>query len=93
VTFTAVTPDSIDSAKWNRLALQIRADGQISVWLNGKHAITLPLDADIGADRKRYLAILGAALDTHLFVRDLIWLMHAAAAVATGQEARENADH
>lgn len=60
------------SGDWNRLALQVRADGETSIWLNGEHVVTGRLHADLTRRDGWRIGLFGRAVDTELWVRDLI---------------------
>jgi hypothetical protein len=72
VPFKGGLPGSFDPDGWNRLALQVRVDGQVSAWVNGELVVLPPLHADLTDGRPWHIAIVGAAVDTDLHARDLI---------------------
>jgi hypothetical protein len=75
VSFTGPVGAGFRPGEWNRLAIQVRADGEVSAWINGEHVVTSPLLADVSGLPDWRVALLGRSVDTQLWVRDLIvWL-------------------
>lgn len=56
---------------WNRVSIQIRPDGRISLFLNREYVVDFVQRLDLGPDPWR-IAILGRAVETDLYVRNLV---------------------
>ena len=67
----APAPGLLPSDDWVHLALQLRADGELSVWVEREHVFTGPVHLDTAPETGWRVAILGASYETELFVRDL----------------------
>jgi hypothetical protein len=59
----------IREGDWNRLSLELQADGTLSTFLNGTRVHTLPWRLELEEKRWRFV-VIGRAADTRLLVRN-----------------------
>jgi DNA-binding SARP family transcriptional activator len=57
---------------WNHLAIQLRADGHASAYLNRKFLVESPLPVRVQPGERWRVVIQGAAVDTELLVRNIV---------------------
>jgi hypothetical protein len=65
-------PEEVQQGEWTHLAIQVRPDGEVSFYMNHRYLGTAPGRLPVEPDGEWRVALLGAALDTRLFVRNLV---------------------
>ena len=65
-------PEEVQQGEWTHLAIQLRPDGEVSFYMNHRYLGTAPGRLPVEPDSEWRVALLGAALDTRLFVRNLV---------------------
>lgn len=65
-------PEEVQQGEWTHLAVQVRADGEVSFYMNHRYLGTAPGRLPVVPGEKWRVALLGAAVDTRLFVRNLV---------------------
>ena len=64
----------IDASGWNRMVLQMRADGLVSLFINDSFVVSHPVRANNAPGSRWRVLILDSAADTHAFLRDVtLW--------------------
>jgi len=67
-------PDLIPATGWTAVALQVRADGEVSLFLDREHAATSPVNLSTGDDGPWLLLLMGKSVGSEVLVRDLaVW--------------------
>lgn len=65
-------PEEVQEGEWTHLAVQVRADGEVSFYMNHRYLGTAPGRLPLVPGEEWRVALLGAAVDTRLFVRNLV---------------------
>ncbi len=65
-------PDLIPAKEWTAVALQVRADGEVSLFLDREHVATSPVDLSTGDDGPWLLLLTGKSVGSDVLVRDLV---------------------
>jgi len=67
-------PDLLPTPNWVHLAIQVRPDGSTQLYVNRRLVATSRLRMDLNPDQRFRVALLGAAVDTELYVRNVsLW--------------------
>jgi len=65
-------PEEVQEGEWTHLAVQVRADGEVSFYMNHRYLGTAPGRLPVVPGEEWRVALLGSAVDTRLFVRNLV---------------------
>lgn len=65
-------PGLIPASEWTRVTLQVRADGQVSLFLDQEHVATSPVNLPTGEEGPWLLLLLGKSVGAPVLLRDLV---------------------